>query len=57
MQIKARKHKELDTKPLTEPLANWDNLSIQEKHDLVAEMIDVIYISHYNKDIEIIFSI
>lgn len=57
LQTKARKHKELDTKPLTEPLANWDNLSIQEKHDLVAEMIDVIYISHYNKEIEIIFSI
>ena len=53
LQTKARKHKAMDTKPLAEPLANWSELSIQEKHDLAAEMIEVIYISHLSEDIEI----
>ena len=48
-----RKHKAMDTKPLAEPLADWSELSIQEKHDLAAEMIEVIYISHLSEDIEI----
>ena len=53
LQTKALKHKAMDTKPLAEPLANWSELSIQEKHDLAAEMIEVIYISHLSEDIEI----
>ena len=58
MQAKVRKRKAIDTKPLEEPLKNWDSLTVQEKHDVVAEMIDVIYISHHSdKEIEIIFDI
>ena len=58
MQVKARKHKAIDTKPLEEPLKNWDSLTVQEKHDVTAEMIDVIYISqHSDKEIKIVFGI
>ena len=57
LQTKARKHKAVDTNPLTEPLAVWDTLLIQEKHDIAAEMIEVVYISHNSNEIEIVFSI
>ena len=58
LQTKTRKRKADDTKPLSKPLANWDSLTVQEKHDVAAEMIDVIYISHNDdKMIEIIFGI
>ena len=57
LQTKARKHKAIDTKPLAEPLAHWSELSVQEQHDVAAEMIDVVYISHHNEDIEIVFGI
>lgn len=58
LQTKSRKHKAVDTKPLAEPLAKWNTLSVQEKHDIAAEMIDVIYISHNNdEEIKIEFGI
>ena len=57
LQSKARKHKAIDTKPLTEPLAVWDSLTVQEKHDIAAEMIEVVYLSHHSDDIEVIFGI
>ena len=57
LQTKARKHKTIDTKPLAEPLAVWDTLSVQEKHDIAAEMIEVVYISHNSNEIEIVFGI
>ena len=57
LQTKARKHKTIDTKPLVEPLAVWDTLSVQEKHDIAAEMIEAVYISHNSNEIEIVFSI
>ena len=57
LQTKARKRKAIDTKPLVEPLAMWDSLTVQEKHDVAAEMIEVIYLSHHNEDIEIKFGI
>ncbi|MBR6069512.1 MAG: hypothetical protein IKP78_02835 [Ruminococcus sp.] len=57
LQTKARKRKAIDTKPLVEPLAMWDTLTVQEKHDVAAEMIEVIYISHHNEDIEIKFGV
>ena len=42
----------------SKPLANWDSLTVQEKHDVAAEMIDVIYISHNDdKMIEVIYGI
>ncbi len=57
LQTKARKHKVIDTKPLAEPLAVWDTLSVQEKHDIAAEIIEVVYISHNSNEIEIVFGI
>lgn len=57
LQSKVRKHKAIDTKPLTEPLAVWDSLTVQEKHDIAAEMIEAVYISHHNDDIEVVFGI
>ena len=56
LRTQERKYKKIDTAPLTEPLKNWDNLSMQEKHEVAMTMIDVIYIS--DKDgIDIHFSI
>lgn len=57
LQTKARKRKAIHTKPLVEPLAMWDTLTVQEKHDVAAEMIEVIYLSHNSEDIEIKFGI
>ena len=51
-----RKFNEVDTTPLLEPLARWEELSIQEKHDVAAAMIEVIYISD-DTGIDIRFSI
>ena len=42
MQAKARKFKAIDKKSPEEPLKNWDSLTVQEKHDVSAEMIDVM---------------
>lgn len=57
LQTKARKHRTIDVKPLTKPMAVWDTLLVQEKHDIAAEMIEAVYISHNSNDIEIVFSI
>ena len=57
LQTKARKHKVIDIKPLVEPPAVWDTLSVQEKHDIATEMIEVVYISHNSNEIEIVFGI
>ena len=35
----------------------WDTLTVQEKHDVAAEIIEVVYISHHGEDIEIRFGI
>ncbi|MCR4647090.1 MAG: hypothetical protein K5695_17075 [Oscillospiraceae bacterium] len=51
MQTKSCKHKAFNTKPLTEPLAMWDTLTVQEKHDVAAKMIEVVYISHLSEDV------
>ncbi len=51
-----RKYNEVDTAPLSEPLARWEELSIQERHDVAAAMIEVIYISD-ETGIDIRFSI
>lgn len=56
LQTKARKRKAIDTNPLEEPMAQWDKLSIQEKHDLAMAMIEVVYVSDEN-GIEIKFSV
>ena len=56
LQVKSRKQKVVDKAPLEEPMSRWDNLTIQEKHDLAVTMIDVVYVSDEN-GIEIVFSI
>ncbi len=56
LQAKNRKHKKIDTNPLEEPMSRWDELSVDEKHDIAVIMIDVIYISDEN-GIDIHFSI
>ena len=56
LRNQTRKHKKIDTSPLTEPLKNWDNLSVHEKHEVAMTMIDVIYISDTD-GIDIHFSI
>ena len=56
MQTMCRKRKAIDTKPLEEPMKQWDKLTVQEKHDLAAAMIDVVLISD-ETGIEVKFSI
>lgn len=56
MQTMCRKRKAIDTKPLEEPMKQWDKLTVQEKHDVAAAMIDVVLISD-ETGIEVKFSI
>lgn len=57
LQTKVRRRRQIDTKPLAEPMALWDKLTVQEKHDFAAEIIETVYISHHNDEIEIVFGI
>ncbi len=50
-------HTDYSQRKVAEPLAMWDTLTVQEKHDVAAEMIEVVYISHHSEDIEIKFGI
>jgi hypothetical protein len=45
IRIKQRKHKEIDTVPLQEPLSKWDTLTMDEKHSLAMLMIKYIRVS------------
>ena len=56
IRAKARKHKEIDTAPLDDPLSKWESLSTKEKHALAVTMIDIIYLSDEH-GLEIEFSI
>lgn len=56
LRQRERKHKGIDTSPLADPLSRWDELTIQEKHDVAATMIDVVHVSD-EKGVEIQFSI
>ena len=56
LRAKARKHKDIDTAPLADPLSRWDTLTTEEKHALAVTMIDVIYVSDDN-GVEISFCI
>jgi len=56
LQTKTRKRKAIDTKPLADPLKIWDSLTVQEKHNLAVQMIDVVYVSDEN-GVEVVFSI
>lgn len=53
LRSKVRKHKEIDTAPLADPMARWDSLTVEEKHALAVTMIDVVYVSdEYGVDIQ-----
>ncbi len=53
LRAKARKHKEVDTTPLADPMARWDSLTVEEKHALAVTIIDVVYVSdEYGVDIQ-----
>lgn len=56
LQTKARKRKAIDTEPLEEPMSHWDELTVQEKHNVAVMMIEVVYVSDEN-GVEVIFSI
>jgi DNA repair exonuclease SbcCD ATPase subunit len=56
LRSKLRKHKEIDTTPLTDPMNRWETLSVEEKRILAGLMIDVVKVSDV-KGIEIQFSI
>ena len=56
MQAKARKRRTVDTVPLEKPMKHWDKLSIPEKHELAAVMLEAVYVSDEN-GIEVKFSI
>lgn len=50
---RARKRKNIDTTPLTDPMSRWDELTVEEKHTLAVTMIDVVYVSdEYGVEIE-----
>ena len=57
LQTKVCRHKAIDTKPLADPLTRWEELSVQDKHDIAAELIEVIYISHNSNEINIHFAV
>ena len=56
LRSKARKHKEIDTAPLDDPLSRWDELTNDEKNALALTMIDVIYVCD-DEGVDIQFSI
>ncbi len=56
LQTKSRKHKQIDTKPLEKPMSQWEELTVDEKHDIAVTMIEIIYVSDENS-IDIRFSI
>lgn len=57
IQAKARKKKQIDTAPLEKPLGNWDNLTMEGKHEVAVTILDAVIISHNSDDIEIKFGI
>ena len=56
LRSKARKHKEIDTAPLDDPLSRWEELTNDEKNTLARTMIDVIYVCD-DEGVDIQFSI
>lgn len=56
LRTKVRKHKVIDAEPLTEPMSRWEELTVQEKHEIAFTMIDTVLVSD-ETGIEIKFSI
>lgn len=57
LQTKSRRHKEIESKPLKNPLNNWKKLTIKEQHEIAGTLINAVFISHSSKEIEIDFAI
>ena len=45
LRSKARKQKQIDTAPLSDPLSRWNDLEVHEKNALAKIMLDVVYLS------------
>ena len=56
LNTRERKKKAIDTSPLAEPLAHWDELTVDEKHDVAVKIIDNIKVSD-ETGVDISFSI
>lgn len=56
LRNKVRKHRDIDTTPLVDPMSHWDLLTVEERHNLAATMIDVVYVSDELR-VEVKFSI
>ena len=56
LNTRERKKKAIDTSPLAEPLAHWDELTVDEKHDVAVTIIDNIRVSD-ETGVDISFSI
>ncbi|MDE6788021.1 MAG: resolvase, partial [Ruminococcus sp.] len=56
MQTMSRRRKDIDTKPLEEPMKQCDKLTVQEKYDLATAMIEIVLILD-ETGIEVKFSI
>ena len=56
LNSRERRKKSIDTSPLAEPLAHWDELTVDEKHDVAVTMIDNIKVSD-ETGVDISFSI
>ena len=56
LRTMARKHVEIDTAPLADPMSRWDSLDMAEKHALASTMLEVVYVSDVN-GIDIRFAI
>ena len=56
LNTRERKTKSVDVQPLAEPLQRWNELTVDEKHEVAVTMIDAIYVSD-ETGIDIKFSI
>lgn len=56
LNTRERRKKMIDTSPLSEPLNRWNELTINEKHEVAVTMIDVINVSD-ETGVDIRFSI
>ena len=45
LRTRARKHVEIDTAPLLDPMSRWEYLTMAEKHALATTMLEVVYVS------------
>lgn len=56
LNTRERKTKSVNVQPLAEPLGRWEDLTVDEKHEVAVTMIDAIYVSD-ETGVDIKFSI